>query len=185
MKKLIIAIIIVAILILAIMGITKMTSKDKVIIETNYGNITVQLDAKNAPITVANFKSYVEENFYDNTTFHRVIESFMIQGGGYDANTGEEKATKSPIKLESDNGLSNTRGTIAMARTSVEDSATSQFFINTADNNFLDYGYRDAGYAVFGKVIDGMDVVDKISKVATDMNDKPIEDVVINSISFV
>lgn len=185
--------VIILILALAVgLGISKLTGNsilnskmEKVKIETNYGDIIVELNSKKAPITVENFKTYVKENFYDNTTFHRVIDGFMIQGGGYDANSGKEKTTHNPIKLESDNGLKNDRGTIAMARTSVPDSATSQFFINTKDNDFLNYGSRDQGYAVFGKVTEGIDVVDKISKVSTGFNDKPIEAVVINKISFI
>ena len=153
-------------------------------IETNYGKIIIELYPDKAPITVANFKKYVEEEFYDGTIFHRIIDGFMIQGGGFDTE-GNEKETYVPIKLESKNKLSNERGTLAMARTSVPDSATSQFFINTADNKFLDYGYRDEGYAVFGKVVKGMDVVDKISKIKTDANDFPKEEVKIISIRII
>jgi len=176
-----------------IFGVSKMTgntinSKDsnKATIETNYGNIVVQLNPDEAPITVQNFKTYVNESFYDNTLFHRVIDGFMIQGGGFDATSGQEKQTHDSIKLESNNGLKNDRGTLAMARTNIPDSATSQFFINTQNNDFLNYASpANPGYAVFGKVIEGMDVVDKISKVQTDSNDKPLEDVVIKSVSFV
>lgn len=148
-------------------------------IETNYGDIVIELYPDKVPITVANFKKYIEENFYDGTLFHRVIDGFMIQGGGMDAETGKEKQTHAPIELESKNKLKNERGTIAMARTNIPNSATSQFFINVADNDFLNYGVRDDGYAVFGKVIEGMDVVDKIAQVQTNANDKPLEDVVI------
>lgn len=167
----------------------KMTSNtisnsEKAVIETNFGNITIELYPDKAPITVANFKKYVSEQFYDGTIFHRIIDGFMIQGGGYDSE-GNERANYAPIKLESNNGLSNDRGTLAMARTSVPDSATSQFFINTQDNDFLNYGARDEGYAVFGKVIEGMDVVDKISKVKTDASDFPLEEVKIISIKLI
>ncbi len=174
-----------------IFGISKMTgnvisgSNDQVKIETNYGDIIVELYPDKAPITVQNFKAYIEEDFYSNTIFHRVIDGFMIQGGGIDASTGQEKPTKDPIKLESNNGLKNDRGTLAMARTYVADSATSQFFINTQDNDFLNYGVRDDGYAVFGKVIEGMDVVDKISKVQTNSQDMPKEKVIIKNIVLI
>jgi len=154
---------------------------EKAEIKTNFGTITIELYPDKAPITVANFKKYVSEEFYDGTIFHRIIDGFMVQGGGYDSE-GNERANYKPIKLESKNGLSNKRGTIAMARTNVEDSATSQFFINTVDNNFLDYKVGNPGYAVFGKVIKGMDVVDKISKVRTDASDFPTQEVKIISI---
>lgn len=114
-----------------------------------------------------NFKQYVTDKFYDDTTFHRVIPGFMVQGGGFTADMNQ-KQTRPPVKNEADNGLRNLRGTIAMARTADKDSATSQFFINVADNAFLDHGQRDFGYAVFGKVVNGMEVVDKISKVKTE-----------------
>ena len=123
-----------------------------IILSTNLGNITVELDQQNAPITVKNFMNYVETGFYTNTVFHRVIPGFMIQGGGFTQNM-QQKTTRPAIKNEAKNGLSNKRGTIAMARTSVVDSATSQFFINLSDNVLLDHGVRDYGYAVFGKVI--------------------------------
>jgi len=154
---------------------------EKAEIETNFGKITIELYPDKAPITVANFKKYVSDEFYDGTIFHRIIDGFMIQGGGYDSEMNERTNYK-PIKLESNNGLKNDRGTLAMARTMVPDSATSQFFINTNDNDFLNYGVRDEGYAVFGKVISGIDVVDKISKVKTDSNDFPQEEVKIISI---
>ena len=133
-----------------------------VIIETNHGNITLTLDADKAPISVENFLAYVDDNFFDGTVFHRVIPNFMIQGGGMDESLAS-KPPRDPIKNEADNGLSNERGSVAMARTSVVDSATSQFFINLSDNTFLNHGGRDFGYAVFGKVSDGMDVVGKIA----------------------
>lgn len=172
-------------LVFAALGISKMTGNvinsgtgTKVKLETNYGDIVIQLNPQKAPITVANFENYVNKGFYDNTTFHRVIAGFMIQGGGFTIE-GEEKQTNAPIKLESNNGLKNNRGTIAMARTTDPNSATSQFFINVADNDFLNYKVRDDGYAVFGEVVNGMDVVDKIASVQTDNNDKPIKPVII------
>jgi len=157
----------------------------KVKIETTKGDIILELDKENAPVTVQNFLSYVDESYYDGLVFHRVIDGFMIQGGGFYPN-GKQKQTKAPIELESDNGLSNVRGTIAMARTNDPNSATSQFFINTVDNNFLDKNTFSPGYAVFGKVVEGMDVVDSISKVKIgnrgSMSDWPTEDVKIISI---
>jgi cyclophilin family peptidyl-prolyl cis-trans isomerase len=165
--------------------------------ETSMGTIKIQLDDGHAPITVKNFLDYVDDKHYDGTIFHRVIESFMIQGGGFkpelknanniDAIKASEKKTRAPIKNEAPNGLSNTRGTIAMARTNDPDSATAQFFINVEDNSRLD----QPRYCVFGKVIEGMDVVDKIRKVKTKsliiqgqraMSDIPVEDVVIKSV---
>jgi peptidyl-prolyl cis-trans isomerase A (cyclophilin A) len=152
------------------------SSGTQVKLETNYGNIVIQLYEQEAPITVANFKKYVNEGFYDGTTFHRIIPGFMVQGGGFTTD-GQQKQTHEAIKLESKNGLKNDKGTIAMARTNVPDSATSQFFINVADNNFLNYGVRDEGYAVFGKVVHGMDVIDKIASVETDSSDRPLQEV--------
>ena len=137
--------------------------------KTNIGDIKIELYPSKAPVTVENFLAYVKENFYDGLVFHRVIENFMIQGGGFDEGLNQ-KQTKAPIIIESDNGLKNDRGTIAMARTNVPNSATSQFFINHANNDFLNFRSKDEagyGYAVFGKVIDGMDVVDKIATVPT------------------
>ena len=133
------------------------------------GTITLELDDAKAPITVKNFIDYAKSGHYSGTIFHRVIDGFMIQGGGFTPSM-DQKSTNAPIKNEATNGLSNLRGTIAMARTSVVDSATSQFFINLIDNTFLDYkgpAPRLYGYAVFGKVTDGMDVVDRIAKVKT------------------
>ncbi len=139
----------------------------KVEFETTVGNFTVELDPQAAPISSANFLKYVDAGFYSGTLFHRVIDGFMVQGGGFDQNMAE-KTTRAPIKLESQNGLKNSRGTIAMARTSVPDSATAQFFINVVDNKSLDYPSPDGhGYAVFGKVIQGMDTIDKIRAVPT------------------
>jgi peptidyl-prolyl cis-trans isomerase B (cyclophilin B) len=163
-----------------------------VVIETSLGNIKVELFEDKAPITVKNFLGYVDDKFYDGTVFHRVIgkehsgKDFMIQGGGFEPGL-KQKKTKDPIKNEANNGLSNTRGTLAMARTGVVDSATAQFFINVADNKFLDHqGPQQFGYAVFGRVIEGMDVVDKIKAVKTTNkgghDDVPAEDVVIKSI---
>ena len=153
----------------------------KVRISTSKGDIVVELNAEKAPITCANFLQYVQDKFYDGTIFHRVIKGFMIQGGGMTADM-KEKAVRPPIVNESKNGLKNDRGTIAMARTAVVDSATSQFFINHGNSDFLNYGVRDAGYAVFGKVISGMDIVDKIATVPTKPGDVPVETVLIKSI---
>ena len=141
----------------------------KATIETSMGSITVELDDEKAPITVKNFLDYAASGHYDGTIFHRVIDGFMIQGGGF-TKAMDQKPTKAPIKNEAANGLTNKRGTIAMARTMVVDSATSQFFINLVDNDFLNFRAPTPqyyGYAVFGKVTDGMDVVDKIAKVKT------------------
>jgi peptidyl-prolyl cis-trans isomerase A (cyclophilin A) len=137
-----------------------------VVLETSLGSIEIELDAEKAPISSANFLAYVDSGHYDGTIFHRVIPNFMIQGGGFDE-AMSQKPTKAPIKNEANNGLKNVRGTLAMARTNVVDSATSQFFINLKDNDFLNHGGRDFGYAVFGKVVSGMDVVDKIAAVKT------------------
>lgn len=139
------------------------------LMKTNIGEIKLELYPDKAPVTVENFVSYVKDDFYNGLIFHRVINGFMIQGGGFDENL-LQKETKAPIKIESDNGLKNDRGTIAMARTNDPNSATSQFFINLVDNNFLNFRSPDVtgyGYAVFGKVTDGMDVVDKIATVPT------------------
>ncbi|RMA81104.1 peptidylprolyl isomerase [Umboniibacter marinipuniceus] len=156
-----------------------------VILHTNYGDITLELNAEKAPKTVANFLSYVESGFFDGTIFHRVIDNFMIQGGGFNADMSQ-KTTEAPIENEADNGLTNDVGTIAMARTMDPHSATAQFFINVADNAFLNHKSKDThgwGYAVFGKVTDGLDVIEKIKKVATGSTgghqDVPKETVVI------
>lgn len=140
-----------------------------VTLETNYGTIKLELDFDKAPKTAANFKQYVEEGFYNGTIFHRVIDGFMVQGGGMTEDM-KEKTTREPIENEADNGLSNTIGTVAMARTMDPHSATAQFFINIKDNDFLNHTGKNSqgwGYCVFGKVVDGMDVVDKIKAVAT------------------
>jgi peptidyl-prolyl cis-trans isomerase A (cyclophilin A) len=138
----------------------------KVLFSTSFGNITILLFEREAPITVKNFLAYVDSGFYNGTIFHRVIPGFVIQGGGLDKNMNR-RPTFAPIKNESDNGMKNERGTLSMARTSDPNSATSQFFVNLVDNRSLDYSGRGPGYAVFGKVIQGMDVVDKIAKVET------------------
>lgn len=146
----------------------KVEGKINVFMKTNKGDVTIQLNADEAPISVANFLSYVDDKFYDNLVFHRVMDGFMIQGGGFELKDGipTEKKNKAPIKNEGQNGLKNDRGTLAMARTADLDSATSQFFINVVDNAGLNYP-RNGGYAVFGKVTEGMDVVDKIKEVET------------------
>ena len=155
-----------------------------IILSTSLGDITVELDAAKAPITVKNFLGYVESGFYDGTIFHRVIPDFMVQCGGFTPDMAQKK-TNPPIKNEANNGLSNEPYTLAMARTSDVDSATSQFFINLADNVFLDHGKRDFGYAVFGRVVKGTDVVDKIGAVKTGSagghRDVPVQTVTINS----
>ncbi|WP_341232282.1 peptidylprolyl isomerase [uncultured Methylophaga sp.] len=161
------------------------SAQPKVKLSTNHGDIVIALNADKAPETVKNFIQYVESGFYDGTIFHRVIENFMIQGGGFDE-TFKQKKTEAPIQNEADNGLSNKKGTVAMARTGDPHSATAQFFINTKDNDFLDHRdktMQDWGYTVFGEVIEGMDVVDAIRKVKTTMRgghqDVPEEAVVI------
>jgi len=149
-------------------------------LNTSEGYIELALDKEKAPISVENFVTYVEEGHYDGTIFHRVIKNFMIQGGGFDASMNR-KPTRAAIKNEAKNGLKNKRGTVAMARTASVDSATSQFFINVKDNGFLDHGVRDYGYAVFGEVVKGMDVVDKIAETRVGRRDQPANDIVINS----
>ena len=152
-----------------------------VIIETNMGKIDVELNVEKAPISVANFLQYVESGHYNDTIFHRVINNFMVQGGGFDRHM-RQKTTRAMIKNEAKNGLKNDRGTLAMARTGVVDSATSQFFINHKDNDFLNHGGRDYGYAVFGKVTKGMDAVDAIARVRTKSGDVPVNPVIIKKI---
>ena len=155
-----------------------------VILETSVGVISVELFEDQAPVTVANFLEYVDAGFFDGTIFHRVIPNFMIQGGGF-IDDMREKPTRDPIKNEADNGVKNERGTLSMARTSDINSATSQFFINIADNKFLDHSERDFGYAVFAKVVEGMDVMDQIARVKTGNKgghqDVPVEPIVIQS----
>jgi cyclophilin family peptidyl-prolyl cis-trans isomerase len=152
--------------------------------ETSHGSFTVELFTKEAPISAGNFQKYVDDEYFDGTIFHRIIPNFMIQGGGLTADFGN-KETRAPIQNEAKNGLKNTRGTLSMARTSDINSATSQFFINLVDNDFLNNGPRDYGYAVFGRVTEGMDTVDKIAAVKTGRRkgyqDAPMEDVVIIS----
>jgi len=160
----------------------------QVIMETSKGNITIELNAKAAPVTVKNFLAYVDEKFYDETIFHRVINDFMIQGGGFDEKMSQKK-THAPIKNEAANGLKNDLGTIAMARTNDINSATAQFFINVKDNDFLNHqGQGQFGYAVFGKVVSGMDVVNAIKAVKTTsragMDDVPAEPVIIKSVKI-
>jgi peptidyl-prolyl cis-trans isomerase A (cyclophilin A) len=162
-----------------------------ILMETSMGNVKIQLDPQKAPISAQNFLDYVKGGFYKSTIFHRVIPGFMIQGGGFTAEM-QEKKTRAPIKNEAGNGLKNDRGTIAMARTMVVDSASAQFFINVADNGFLnqrDKSMQGFGYAVFGRVIEGMDVVDRIAKVKTGyqkgMGDVPETPVLIKSMRVV
>ncbi len=157
-----------------------------VILNTNFGKIKIELDAEKAPKTVKNFLEYVNAGFYNGTIFHRVINNFMIQGGGFDQSM-RQKRTNAPIENEANNGLSNKTYSIAMARTSDPHSATAQFYINVADNDFLDYPGQDGwGYCVFGKVTEGMDVVDQIKGVRTVYHptghqDVPLENVIIES----
>ena len=162
-----------------------------VLIKTNMGDIYVELYPEKAPVTVENFLKYVKAKFYDGLIFHRVIPNFVIQGGGFYPDMTPKKPLYPPIKNESNNGLSNLRGTIAMARTMDPDSATSQFYINVKDNTFLDYGKTPQiwGYTVFGKVIKGMDVVDKIANVKTHtvgyFRDVPVKPVVMEEVKIV
>lgn len=165
----------------------KGTESTMVKLKTNYGDITIELDAEKAPATVANFLQYVKDGFYDNTIFHRVINKFMVQGGGFEPGM-KQKPTKDPIKNEADNGLKNEKYTLAMARTNDPHSATAQFFINVENNEFLNHKSPTPagwGYCVFGKVVEGTDVVDKIKTVQTGRSgfhqDVPVEDVVIQS----
>lgn len=161
-----------------------MAENSLILFETSHGPFTVELFAEEAPVTVENFLRYVDEQHFDGTIFHRIVPGFVIQGGGLDAGF-RNKRTHAPIRNEAQNGLKNARGTLSMARTSEVDSATSQFFVNLADNDFLDHSARDFGYAVFGRVTEGMDVIDKIARVGTGRRkgyqDAPLEDVVITS----
>jgi cyclophilin family peptidyl-prolyl cis-trans isomerase len=156
--------------------------------KTNLGSFKIELDEKNAPITTKNFLDYVNSGFFNGTIFHRVINGFMIQGGGFTPDM-KQKDTKPPIANESNNGLKNDAYTVAMARTSIPDSATSQFFINVANNDFLNYPAQDGfGYCVFGKVTEGMDTIDKIQNMATGNHpnghqDVPIEAIIIEEVS--
>ena len=155
-----------------------------VVFETTHGTMTIEMYPEDAPVSVENFLKYVDEGFFNGTIFHRVIPGFVIQGGGFDAEM-DQKKTHAPITNEAENGLKNLRGTLSMARTQAKDSATSQFFVNLQDNDVLDHGARDFGYAVFAKVVEGMDVVDKIAGVATGKHgphgDVPVEPVVVES----
>ena len=164
---------------------------ERVLVRTSQGDFTLGLDREQAPVTVANFLGYVDDGFYDGTIFHRVIDGFMVQGGGFTEDF-ERKPTKKPIKNEADNGLKNLRGTIAMARTSDPNSATAQFFINVVDNASLDHRAptpRGWGYAVFGQVVEGMETVDRIRVAKTDRRgryrDVPVEAIVIESMERV
>ena len=175
---------------MVLVGMVKADSGDspRVVVETNKGNFVIALDAENAPISTENFLGYVESGYYDGTVFHRVIDGFMIQGGGFTQDMAQ-KDTQGTIQNEADNGVKNKRGTVAMARRPDPHSATAQFFVNIADNDFLDHRSKDAqgwGYAVFGQVVEGMDAVDAIAKVKTGqhgpMGDVPTESVVIQKV---
>jgi peptidyl-prolyl cis-trans isomerase A (cyclophilin A) len=153
--------------------------------ETSLGDFTIELFEKEAPVSVANFTRYIEDGFFDGTIFHRIVPGFVIQGGGFTEDM-TQKTTKPPIKNEADNGLKNKRGTLSMARTNDINSATSQFFVNLKDNDFLDNSRGNFGYAVFAKVTEGMDVVDKIAAVETgrkrSFDDVPVEAVTMKSV---
>ena len=162
-----------------------------ILLKTNYGEITLELDHENAPETAENFEAYVKDGFYDGVIFHRVIDNFMIQGGGFDVDM-QQKPTKGTIKNEANNGLSNDAGTVAMARTQDPHSASAQFFINVSDNNFLNHTSETTegwGYAVFGKVVGGMETVEKIKAVKTTMKmghqDVPADEVIIETATIV
>jgi peptidyl-prolyl cis-trans isomerase B (cyclophilin B) len=162
-----------------------------IIIRTTLGNLSLELDSERAPKTVANFVAYAKDGHYNGTIFHRVIENFMIQGGGFEVGMNE-KPSGTPIENEADNGLKNDFGTVAMARTTDPHSATAQFFINVTDNDFLNHTAPNSqgwGYAVFGKLVDGMDVLDKIRAVATGSagghQDVPVDDIIIESVEVV
>jgi cyclophilin family peptidyl-prolyl cis-trans isomerase len=166
------------------------TTNPKVRIETSMGNIVLELDAVNAPISTANFIAYANDGFYEDTIFHRVIDGFMVQGGGLTADMSDKSNKKAPIKNEAANGLKNELGTVAMARTNVVDSATSQFFINVGENSFLNHTAPTSqgfGYAVFGKVTDGMDVVEAIRQVKTGNKgmhqDVPVDNITIQKVT--
>ena len=162
-----------------------------ILLETTLGNITIELFENDAPLTTANFKQYVEDQFFDGTIFHRVIDGFMVQGGGFEPGMSQ-KETRDPIDNEASNGLANNRGTLAMARTMDPHSATSQFFINVSDNDFLNFRSETPdgfGYCVFGRVYDGMDVVDAIRAVETTSRmghqDVPVDDIVIEKATVI
>ena len=173
---------------LASTALSALAANPMVELKTNQGEIVVEVFADKAPKSAENFVQYVKDGFYDGTVFHRVIDGFMVQGGGFDADM-KQKSTRAPIENEAKNGLKNERGTLAMARTADPHSASSQFFINLVPNTFLDYPSRDGwGYAVFGKVSDGMDTVNKIKAVKTGTSgfhqDVPKEDVIIQSVTI-
>jgi cyclophilin family peptidyl-prolyl cis-trans isomerase len=153
--------------------------------ETSLGDFTVELFEKDAPLSVANFLSYIDSGFFDGTIFHRIVPGFVIQGGGFTEDMTQKK-TQSPVKNEADNGRKNKRGTLSMARTSDINSATSQFFVNLKDNEFLDHSRGNFGYAVFAQVTEGMDVIDKIAAVETGrkrgFDDVPVEAVIMKSV---
>jgi len=162
-----------------------------VLMQTNFGDITIELNHEKAPITAANFEQYVRDGFYDGVIFHRVIDGFMVQGGGFDVSM-DQKETRANIENEADNGLTNDEGTLAMARTMDPHSASAQFFINVGDNAFLNHSGKNSqgwGYCVFGKVVDGMDIVNQIKKVQTTSKsghqDVPAEPVVIDSATMI
>ena len=177
--------------VIGVIGFSYAKDNPVVVIKTNMGDIYVELYPDKAPLTVKNFLTYVKEGFYNGTIFHRVVKGFVIQGGGFDKDLNYKKPTHPPVKNESNNGLSNVRGTIAMARTSDPHSANTQFFINLADNTYLDYGKNPQkwGYTVFGKVIKGMDVVDEIAEVPVVnigwMMNVPVKPVIIEKIEIV
>jgi cyclophilin family peptidyl-prolyl cis-trans isomerase len=180
--------ILLSLLLVVLVCATSAQAGTLVVIDTTYGEIRLELDEQKAPLSVKNFLAYADKGHYDGTIFHRVIKDFMIQGGGMTADLAP-KPTDAPVKNEAANGLKNKRGTIAMARTNVIDSATSQFFINTKDNVFLDHrdtSMQGYGYAVFGKVVAGMEVVDKIGNAPTGMRsrfqDVPVETVTIKNV---
>ena len=190
--RIVLAFMLVGLCVLPAQAASKHATKGKVKmvkLHTNQGTITLQLDAEKAPVTVKNFLDYVNSGFYSNTVFHRVIPNFMIQGGGFEPGL-QQKPTNAPIKNEAANGLKNDIYTIAMARTGDPHSATAQFFINTKNNSFLDYPGQDGwGYCVFGKVVEGKEVVDAIGKVRTGSSqgyqDVPVEDVIITKAEVV
>ncbi|AKJ40910.1 peptidylprolyl isomerase [Pragia fontium] len=173
---------------LAILAPAALAANPHVVLTTSLGDIEIELDSEKAPISSKNFLSYVNDGFYNGTIFHRVIPGFMAQGGGFTTDMNQKKPN-APIKNEAANGLKNVRGSIAMARTNVVDSATSQFFINVIDNDFLDHSPNNYGYAVFGKVVKGMDVVDKMMKEKTKSagqhQDVPVMPIVITAAKVV
>ncbi|MHC4267161.1 MAG: peptidylprolyl isomerase [Planctomycetota bacterium] len=191
LNKVVIAFFVLVIFSIICLQLNSAYANPKVLMETSEGNITIELYEKEAPVTVKNFLSYVSEGFYNNLIFHRVIPNFMIQGGGFDSKMNQ-KPVKDPIKNEARRGLNNKRGTLAMARTNVINSATAQFFINLINNDFLDHKDNSAsgfGYAVFGEVTEGMDVVDKIGKTRTHafgmFRDVPINHITIKNVSVI